>query len=265
MNKILIAFDSIRFSEGAFDFARQMNEQEPILLTGGFPGNTIGDSGLIPRHDKDDTKTANNIKRFESMCLMNGINFKAHKQRFDFALPELKKETIFSDLLIIGSEAFYGTPGKDYLQDSLRELLHISKCPVIVVPEKFKYPQTNILAYDGSNSSVFAIKQFSYLFPGLRGNKTILVYVKEDKGYEIPEEEYIAELAGRHFPDLTLIRLHDNRKRLFNEWLNNNKQPILVSGAFGRSTISQLFTKSFAYEVICEHKLPVFIAHGRYE
>jgi hypothetical protein len=180
-------------------------------------------------------------------------------------MPELKKETIFSDLLIIGSEAFYETPGKDYLQGSLRELLRISKCAVIVVPEKSKYPQTNILAYDGSNSSVFAIKQFSYLFPGLRDNKTILIYVNEEKGYDIPHEEYIAELAARHFSDLTLLRLHNNRNRLFNEWLNNNQQPILVSGAFGRSAISQLFTKSFVYEVIGEHKLPVFVAHGKYE
>ena len=36
MKKILIAFDGTHFSDGAFEFARRVNELQPILLTGVF-------------------------------------------------------------------------------------------------------------------------------------------------------------------------------------------------------------------------------------
>ena len=48
----------------------------------------------------------------------------------------------------------------------LKDALHASECPVLVVPEKFDFPESNILAFDGSESSVYAIKQFVYMFPG---------------------------------------------------------------------------------------------------
>ena len=36
MKKILLAFDGVQFSKSAFDFARQLNDLHPILLTGVF-------------------------------------------------------------------------------------------------------------------------------------------------------------------------------------------------------------------------------------
>jgi hypothetical protein len=36
MKKILLAFDDSHFSTGAFEFARQLNDLRPILLTGVF-------------------------------------------------------------------------------------------------------------------------------------------------------------------------------------------------------------------------------------
>ena len=36
MKKIILAFEGTHFSEGAFEFARKLNELRPILLTGVF-------------------------------------------------------------------------------------------------------------------------------------------------------------------------------------------------------------------------------------
>ena len=36
MKKILLAFDGTHFSNGAFQFARELNELEPALVTGAF-------------------------------------------------------------------------------------------------------------------------------------------------------------------------------------------------------------------------------------
>ena len=107
-------------------------------------------------------------------------------------LPELKAETRFADVLIIGSEVFYENLGGK-LNEYLQDILHRSECPVVVVPEKYDFPKTNILCYDGSESSVYAIKQFAYLFPELTKHPTLLVYVHEDGKNEFPQQVNIEE------------------------------------------------------------------------
>jgi hypothetical protein len=133
---------------------------------------------------------------------------------------------------------------------------------VLIVPEKFVFPESNILAYDGSESSVYAIKQFAYLFPELTGNKTVLVFM-DDSDNPIPDENNIKELVARHFPDLTLLKLELPSTKYFATWINEKNNALLVSGAYGRSSFSQLFKKSFVSDVIRDHRLPVFISHRK--
>ena len=273
MKKILLAFDGMHFSEGALEFARRLNELRPVLLTGIFLpqaeyanlwsyGDAMSGPLFIPViENSEEEKVEKNIARFEKLCQKQGIEYRVHKDCFDFALPELKKETRFADLLIIGSESFYenlGTKGpNDYIQDTL----HGVECPVLVVPEIFDFPTTSILSYDGSESSVYAIKQFAYLFPEMAENPTLLVYAKEETDNEIPDEVNIEELAARHFPDLTVTKLDIKPEKYFSAWLAEKKSAILISGSFGRSLFSRVFKKSFISGVIKDHKLPVFIAH----
>jgi len=273
MKKILLAFDGTHFSEGAFEFARQMNVKSPILLTAAFLpqidyanvwsyAQATAGPLFIPLIEEEDAALVHkNIARFELLCQNNNIDYRVHKDFTEFALPALKKETRFADLLIVGSESFYENLGINEPNESLKDALHSAECPVLVVPEKFQFPKTNVLTYNGSNDSVFAIKQFAYLFPEFCRNETLLVYSKAEPGEKLPDEEYIEELAGRHFPNLTIMKLQLNPKKYFSSWLLDRKASILVSGAFSRSVFSQMFKKSFITDVITDHKLPVFIAH----
>ena len=271
MKKIILAFDGANFSDGAFEFARRLNEIEPVLLTGVFlPQIQLANlwsyassepTTFIPLLESEESELVkNNIDKFKKLCQSNGIDYRIHKDFYDFAIPELKEESLYADLLILGSEVFYkqaeNTPAI-YLQ----EALHGVKCPVLVVPEKFDFPDNIILAYDGRDESVFAIKQFAYLFPQLTALKTLLVYVTRDIDKDIPDRIQMEELLARHFPDLTLFRLSVNSKVLFNTWIEANKSALLVSGSYGRSDLSRLFKKSFVKEIIADHRLPVFIAH----
>jgi hypothetical protein len=272
MKKILLAFDGQHFSEGAFEFARRMHEKEPILLTGVFLpqvdfanlwsyADGLSGNQFIPLLESEDTEAVQkNIERFGDLCTRNNIEFRIHKDFFDFALPELKKETRFADLIVLGSERFYENLGTWEPNEYLKDALHAAECPVIIVPEKYEFPQSNILAYDGSESSVYAIKQFAYLFPGLAANKTLLVSVGENDT-EFPEESYIKELTSRHFGDLEMFKLEINPKKYFRTWISGKDNAILVSGSFSRSAFSQLFKKSFVSEIIKDHRLPVFITH----
>lgn len=272
MKKILLAFDGSHFSEGAFEFARSLNEMQPILLLGVFIpqvnyANLWSYAGaasgplFIPLVEEEESEIVHsNIARFERLCQKNNIDYRVHKDFFDFALPELKKETRFADLAILSSQSFYKNLGTGMPNDYLKETLHAAECPVLVVPEVFSFPESNILAFDGSESSVYAIKQFAYLFPELSNNKTLLVYADEEER-AFPQKVYIEELVARHFPDLTLFKLDIDPKRYFASWIREKKSAILVSGAYGRSSLSQLFKRSFVSDVISDHQLPVFITH----
>lgn len=274
MKKVLLASDCKQFSEGAFEFARRLNEKEDIFLTGAFLPHfnysglwsyASGESGglLLPSLEGDDAEAANqNIERFEMLCRKNNIDYRIHKNFFDFALPEFRIETRFADLVILSSEVFYGTYGTMESSEYLKDALHEAECPVLVVPEKFQFPKSNILAYDGSASSVFAIKQFSYLFPELCDNKTWLVTLSEHTENKLPHEENIEELAGRHFSYLNIIKLGMDQKENFANWIEVEKSdPIVVAGSYGRSFWSRLFKKSFISQIITRHKYPVFITH----
>jgi hypothetical protein len=273
MKKILLVFDGTHFSEGALEFVRELNDRQPLLLTGVFLpqadfanffnyGDAMSAPFYIPVIEVDEEVMKKNISRFKTVCEKQGIECRVHEDYLDFALPELRKETRFADLLILGSESFYEYIGTRESRDYLQDTLHGVECPVLVVPEKFKFPVTNILCYDGSESSVYAIKHFAYLFPEMTGNPTILIYAKENAVTEIPHEVNIEELVARHFPNLTITKLDLQPGENLREWLAEKEAPIIISGSFGRSLASRLFKKSFASGIINDHRLPVFIAHN---
>lgn len=273
MKKILLAFDGANFSEGAFEFAKRLNKLQPILLTGVFlpqvdyanlwsyAGAAAGPVTIPLIESSENEDIQQNIDKFKNACKENKIEFRVHQDLLDFLIPKLKRETRFADLLILGSESFYNNFASEEIALYMKDALHVAECPVIVVPEKYEFPESNILAFDGSESSVFAIKQFAYLFPELADNNSILVYANDDQEKDFPGKDYIQELVGRHFKNLTLFKLELNPRKYFNTWVNEKKNPILICGAFGRSSLSQLFKKSFVADIIKEHKLPVYITH----
>jgi len=275
MKKAIIPFDGAHFSIGAMEFATKLNEAERILLSGvflpqmdyanlwAFSGGAMAGPVFVPFvEDSDVELIEKNIERFRSICESNDINYRIHKNILETPIPELRNESRFADLLIIGSEAFYENMGTDepnpYFKDTLRQ----AECPVVIVPESFTFPESVVLSYDGSASSVYAIKQFAYIFPELTNKSTLLVTVgKDDTIQEFPEESNIQELAARHFTDLTFMRVQLDPGKDFSTWLMYRKSTILVSGSFGRSAFSEFFKKSFISDVISTHRIPVFLAH----
>ena len=88
-----------------------------------------------------------------------------------------------------------------------------------------------------------------------------MVYISKEEEPQIPNEPYIEELAARHFKDLTLTKLDVDAQKYFSTWLADKKTSILISGAFGRSSFSNIIKKSFITDIIKEHQLPVFVSH----
>ena len=277
MKKILIMLDGTKFSAGAFEFARQLNELQPILLVGIFlpqlryaclwncaaamSGPLYLPEAAQQKIDLEEKQVVEeNLADFERLCLKNNISFRVHNDVYDFSLAELRKETRFADLLIISDESFLEDFNTNS-SESIKKVYHNAECPVLVVPEKFEFPKKNIIAYDGSESSVFALKQFCSLFPELCNNETVLLHLKAGDEPGIPDQEYVEELASQHYKNLTLQKLRVTPGKYFDLWLEKENKPILITGSYGRSLLSQVFKKSFVSDIIPGHRFPVFIAH----
>ncbi len=272
MKKIIIPFDGGHFSKGAFSFASSLHEIKPILLIGVFlpeadyarflffPTSFAAPAFIAGVEDFEEEEVNNNVEKFAELCQKNLIEYRVHKDLFDSSIPQLSKETRFADLMIIGSETFYTNGIIEGTKEYLKDALHGTECPVVIVPEKFNFPSKIILAYDGSESSVFAIKQFALLFPELCNLKTNLVYGGDEED-NIPDQVLIEELAARHFTNLTITKLSSDNKNDIPNWFYWQKDSMLVSGSFGRSGLSKLFIKSFVIDIIKEYKTPVYIAH----
>jgi nucleotide-binding universal stress UspA family protein len=272
MKKIVLVFDGTHFSEGSFRMASFLNELEPSLVTGVFLQpidyrDIVGYTGVgnaspitISPYHTDEEVMKKNIKLFESKCQHAGIEYRTHKDTDLFALEELQTETRFADLMILSSELFYENIGKDQPNEYLKKVLRQTECPILLVPENYNLPNKLLLAYDGKPDSVFAIKQFTYLFPQLNNWETKLITL-EDEEEPLPHQELIEELAAKHFSNLTLEVVSSETAASFANWMAEQDDYLLVAGAYGRSELSNLFKKSFLAEVIEQHKTPIFVAH----
>ena len=271
MKKVLLVCDGSHFSEGAFKMASYLQTLQPLLLTGVFLGAEVFkyvylDADYVAAelagelHDEMEEEIAASRKHFEALCNTHGVEYRVHEDVSFDTMENLQKEMRFADLAIIGSEMFYKEYDGDHPNSHIKTALHYAECPVLLVPENFNTATGIVLAYDGSKSSVYAIKQFATGLPELCNNETLLVYATANNK-EIPDLPYIEELAARHFPNLSIFKLDIDPKAYFATWLSTRKNSILVTGSYGRSGLSNLFSHSFVTKVIEEHDVPIFIAH----
>ncbi len=273
MKKVLLAFDGCHFSNGVFEFVKNMNQNQKVLAIGmflpsidyvellySFGGVPAGPVYVSENIVTDEESLKQNILHFEKLCAENGIKYQVHKDFSKHIVTSICEETRFADLLVLSADTFYENLGEDSQDDYLANVLHKTECPVVLVNEKYKAPENIIMAYDGSEQSVFAIKQFSNLLPEYVNNNILIAYFDSGKG-GVPEKQEIEEYLALSYSKLAVLKLKINIKKDLEQWLELNGNTMVVAGAFGRSLISELFKKSFIYEVIRQHNIPIFIAH----
>ena len=119
-----------------------------------------------------------NILSYKEAAANRGVNFILHRDR---GIPayELIEESRYADMIVLDgatsfNKQFEGTP-----TNFIKDVLKSTECPVVIAPENFEAIDEIIFTYDGSASSVFAIKQFTYLFPQLHDKKINVVHIND--------------------------------------------------------------------------------------
>lgn len=276
MKKILAAFDGTRYSEGASKYAIEIAKATNSMLVGVFIQDMrymnftyayawdqpFVDFNSIEASQKEEKEKIDlNIKLFHTACDAKGVHHKVHLDK-GVPLQELLTESVFADFIIIDSQTSFFSLGDKNPSPFLQDFLSDSHCPVLIVPHHYTFFDKAVLCYDGSPSSVYAIKMFSYLFPELEDLKTIIVTVNEQSSTHVKEGWNFKDLIRVHFQASEYEVLKGNAEQeLINYLKRNGENAIIVMGSYGRNALSRLFHQSLSNRVIQEINVPVFITH----
>jgi hypothetical protein len=273
MEKILLALDADNQNTYAIDFACYLakltgSRLTGVFLEGAFDG-TGPEVGMAAEPsamacslacDRDSDPVLQQVHRFREACICREVPARVHRDR-GIPLKELLLESRFADLVVVDPETSFHKQERGFPGHFIREILPEAECPVMVSPYRFDGMDAVIFAYDGSASSVFAIKQFTYLFPMFKDKKAIVVNICKEKRSTIDEQFKMKEWLSAHYQDPEFVILAGDASDELFGYLLEKKNAIVVLGAYGRGILSRFLKPSHANLLLRTINLPIFIAH----
>lgn len=198
-----------------------------------------------------------NIRRFKDACHVRDIPYSIVRNSAQL-VDIFAIETRYADLLLIDLANKEETIPADFA----KQLLYNAECPVVIMPVNFKGIEELVFTYDGHASSVYAIKQFTYLFPYLANYKTILISINPA---DISEREWniCRNWMNANYNRCVFMYAEGNVEELLVEILHKRDHSFMVMGAYGRAEAGTLVVPSHADEVIQLTSQALFIAHNR--
>lgn len=197
---------------------------------------------------------------FQRFCNNHQLNLKPDALEVK-STEDLYLQTRFADLLIITADAEVISENGDVPSELAITVLKNAECPVFIAPLTFKEMSEVVFAYDGSPSSVFAIKQFTYLFPQLSDLPVTFLEINKDYSDEIHFKESITEYLASHYKYVNQLVLKGRPEDELFSYFLEKKEVIVVMGSFGRKLFSSIFHRSTATLLLKTTSLPVFISH----
>lgn len=239
------------------DLPAEDTQNEKIFYNSVFSGD--GNPGSAPEIAFKEKISLENIRVFKTACEQRGIAWLVHRDQ-GAPLKELITESSYADLIITGAGLFASSP-LETPAGLVEDLLVKSECPVIITAHRAEPVAKIVFACDGSVSSLFAIKQFTYLFPELNVAELIVLQANKDAVFSETQKERLYEYLKEHYKRINFKDLRGKPEdELFDYALRENNACI-VMGAYGRNWLSRLFKPSAAEMPIKINNLPVFISH----
>lgn len=279
MKKFLAVFDGYKLSRSTMDYAISLAKSANAQLVGVFLDEFIYHSYPVakvlkagPRSadmqkeldEKDKKKRDDSARKFQQACDKAGIHYSIHRDN-NIALQDLKHESMFADLVIINKNETFTRFREEAPTRFIKDLLTGVQCPVMIVPAQFLSIDKFVLLYDGRPSSLFAIRQFSYLFGGLTSIPVEVFTVKDYymPSMHVPDNKLMREFIKRHFPDAVFTVVKGEPEEEILKHLTGHKEnEWVVLGAYKRGELSRWFKTSMADQLMKELDTPLFIAHS---
>lgn len=280
MKKFIVAFDGLKFCQSTMRYAIYLAKHCNAHLVGVFLEDVMRrsygyqklthyagenlDAYVQELDEKDDEIRAKSVEIFKQACADGKIGHSIHRDR-NVAFQELLHESIYADLLIISRDETLTRYSEKSPTGFIRNLLNSVQCPVVLIPPVYHPLNKIILLYNGEPSSVHAVRTFSYLFENMKQLNTEVLSVKKEKqDMALPDGRLIREFIKQHYPKADAVVLKGNAEDAVISYLQREKKhPIVVLGAYQRSSFSRLFKPSMADHLLHHLKMPLFVAHNK--
>lgn len=272
--------DVLNFNTKILDFAAYISKLGKSKLVGVFVENPIWEMMIptisaldgapyiedltpaIEEQKRQAEQARKNMELFKSGCAERGLAAYSHYDKGS-PLDQVIEESRYADL-IIADPSFSFSADEKAPSAFILELLNKAECPVLIAPEQFEEIDEIVLAFDGSRSSAFAIKQFCYQLPKLADKRLIVLHINETDKKSTEDHTHFREWLTMHFPNITFLDLSgEPREVLFEYFMSHTEQrkQLLVTGAFGRSYLSTFFKPGAAELVLKSVDIPIFVTH----
>lgn len=202
----------------------------------------------------------NNLKQLRELYDDGNVEIKV-QETAGMPAEKVIEESRFADLLLINNSTSFATLYDTDPPRFVKDLLADAECPVMVLPEVMPTIKQIVFSYNGSYSSMYAIKQFTQLFPGYSDMPVKVVYVAENNNHTIPWEPKLREYMDLHYDTVEYAILNGEPATEFLALLINRNDCIVTYGAYGRSGVSRFFHRSDADNILRTVNIPVFITH----
>ena len=278
MANILLALDATNPDMNALDFACYLaksthgtlkvisvkNEHAstvPVVALWPYLKNTANARSSVPVKSDPVEPSCNNCGQpFSDACQNRGVNATIDCNE-ETGFYDIVAMTRFADLLIVGSGTSLNNSVPDSLSGFVKNLLRQAECPVIIPPARFERIDRIVFAYNGSKSSVFAIKQFTYLFPQLSHIPVTVLEINKHYDLKITERNNMRDWLQKHYPKVEFEVLNGSAPFTLFRYFLGKENMLLVIGSFGRTILSEAFKPGAATKVLKYIDVPVFITH----
>ncbi len=264
MKKILLLVNE-NFALHAMSFVIEMCKKQTCRVNALFVGSNSSLPGEVMHSNVDlqeksllegeqPTRYLVKMELFNEVCRKNNIEGYIQLVTENF-LDTIIDETAFADVVVCDDKM-------DIREFSMNSFISSSHCPVILVPKECSFFSSVVFTYDGNISSIYAMKQFAYLFTWAQSCKVFLVSVLPPNILQMEYDSLVREWIGLHYENSEVVILKGEIKAEMAHFINSQKHSLVVMGAFGRSALSRLFKESLAPNVLKTTLAPVFISHN---
>lgn len=278
MKKIIAAIDALHFTEEQLEgfayIAREANAELTIVFLediAGYKLPAVSDytnvyyqylQGEVNRARKEREQLGKaKLEELKTMCEARGIRVKLQEAP-GYPADEVKDQSRFADMLLINHATSFALLDNSNPPRFIKDLLVHAECPVMVMPEQLTIIREVIFSYNGSFSSMYAIRRFTQLFPSLRDMPVQVVYADEKGTGEMPRLDLLKAYLEPQYDHIAYTVLQGSSPAtVFLSLLGHRKDCLVTFGAYGRNPLSRFFHRSDAESILRALNIPLFITH----
>lgn len=270
MDRILVLLQSENVDYVSVRFASFLGKLTGALIAGIFVDNESINRGvdrptasfvskrMAEFEQKSQPRRDEIIAECTAICSVDGVGFSILESHASPA-RELLLECRFANALVADATMSFGKE-HDRLRGFMKDLLKLSECPVIMAPVSFEEVDEIVFVYDGSADSVFAIRQFTCLFPALSHLKTVLVQTAGSERVRAEGTSRFIKWLTERYPAFESAQVKHVDAGLF-EFIVKRRNLFVVIGARDKNDLARLFKSNSVELLIRIMDQPLFITH----